>query len=84
MNYIKSMPKDEVKALIENGTPCFHKYGAWVTPYFNGGVSIPGQITKEKALELLPHYSFNGMWRIIIPEDKSFIKFVEPSLSDLD
>ena len=50
----------------------------------NGGGNVPGQISKEKALELLPHYSFDGGWRIIIPEDKSFIKFVEPSLSDLD
>lgn len=84
MNYITSMTKDEVKALIENGTPCFHKYGAWETPYFNGTTSSPDQITKEKALELLPQYRFGGMWRIVILEDKSYIKFVEPSLSDLD
>lgn len=78
------MPKEEVRALIESGVPCFHKYGAWETPYFNGEISAPGQISKEKALELLPHYRFGGMWAIIIPEDKSYIKFVEPSLSDLD
>ena len=83
MEYIKSMPKEEVRALIESGVPCYHKYGAWETPYFNGGVSSPGQISKEKALELLPRYNFGGMWAIIIPEDKSFVKFVEPSDSDL-
>lgn len=84
MNYIESMPKEEVRALIESGVPCYHKYGAWETPYFNGAGSAPGQISKEKALKLLPGFSFKGYWRIVIPEDKSYIKFVEPSLSDLD
>lgn len=70
------MPKDEVKSLIEKGIPCFYGYGLWNNSF--------KPITKEKALELLPKYYFGmGFHTLIIPEDKSSIKFKELSETDL-
>lgn len=88
MNYIQSMPKEEVRTLIESGVPCYHKHGSWSVGWYgrNGKYNpMPDAkpISKERALELLPQYSFKGWWQILIPEDKSYVKFVEPSDSDL-
>lgn len=90
MNYIQSMPQDEVKALIEEGVPCFHKHGCWDTGWYGRSgqynpMPAPGQITKEEALKLLPNYRCKegAWWHILIPEDKSEIVFIEPSDSDL-
>ena len=44
--------KEEAKQWIEAGRPCLYRYGF----RFKGAVAHP--ITKEKALELLPHYHF--------------------------
>jgi len=43
--------KAEVKANIENGTPCYRQFG------FSWKGAFPRKITKEQALELLPNYS---------------------------
>lgn len=90
MNYITSMSNDEVRALIESGVPCYKKYGHWNVGTWNPRIGAPNQMPapkpmeKEKALEILPGHRVGGMWDIRIPTDKSFIVFIEPSLSDLD
>ena len=72
------MTKEDVKALIESGVPCYYKYGLWDTM----GSAKP--ITKEKALELLPNYHFEtGFYMLIVPEDRSYVKFKELSETDL-
>ena len=72
------MTKEEVKKLIEGGTPCYYKYGLW------DSMGNSKLITKEKALELLPHYDFDkGFYMLIVPEDKSYVKFKEMSETDM-
>ena len=72
------MTKQEVKQLIEGGTPCYYKYGLWDSM----GNSKP--ISKEQALKLLPKYDFGeGFYMLIVPADKSYIKFKELSETDL-
>lgn len=44
--------KEAAKQWIEAGNPCFYQHGL----SFRG--ACKGKITKEKALELLPKYSF--------------------------
>lgn len=72
------MTKEDVRVLIENGVPCYYKYGLWDSM----GSAKP--ISKEKALELLPKYDFGeGFYMLIVPQDKSYVKFKELSETDL-
>lgn len=75
---MSTITKEEVRQMIEAGVPCYFKYGLWDSM----GSSKP--ITKEKALELLPHYSFGmGFYELHVPEDRSYVKFKELSETDL-
>jgi hypothetical protein len=51
--------KEEVKANIEAGFPCYEQFG------FSWEGATPRLITKEKALELLPKFSpGKGFWEL--------------------
>lgn len=72
--------KVELKKLIEQGLPCFRRYGfGW-----KGASSFP--ITKEEALRLLPNYS-PGMGFYELREEsmngEPCLTFVEYSESDM-
>ena len=72
------MTKEDVRELIESGVPCYRSYGLWDT------ASTSKPITKEQALALLPKYDFGeGFYMLIVPEDRSFVRFKELSETDL-
>lgn len=68
--------KDEVRDAIEQGIPCFYRYGlAW-----KGAAKRP--ITKKEALKKLPAYS-PGMGFYELMEDKDGLVFNEYSENDM-
>lgn len=70
--------KEEVRQMIEAGVPCYTKYGLW------DSMGSDKPISKEKALELLPHYNFGmGFYELIVPADRSYVRFKELSETDL-
>lgn len=76
----ESKNKNEVLEFINNGGKCFYRYGLG----FRGAVKRP--ITKDKALELFPSYSFGmGFYELswITVDDEDAILFNEYSENDL-
>ena len=72
--------KDQLKEKIENGIPCYYRYGY---AYKGAGKR---KITKEEALELLPKYSFGmGFYEILdyTNDSSPYIVFNEYSENDL-
>ena len=58
--------KEYAKQWIEDGNPCMYRYGY----AYKGATSR--NITKEKALELLPSYSFGmGFYELDFEKDKA-------------
>lgn len=72
--------KEFAKEWIEDGRPCVYRYGwGW-----KGATARP--ITKEKALNLLPKYSFGiGFYELdfIRFDGKDVLEFNELSLNDM-
>lgn len=72
--------KEFAQQWIEEGNPCVYRYG-W--GYRGAGAR---EITKEKALELLPKYSFGmGFYELSFTkiDDKDTLEFNELSENDM-